>query len=142
MAMEGWERWLDHVFFAGLEISMLSIPALVLLLFATPQGPVALAGLTAIAVSTCAAGTFRGGWVDVGEWPRPGDPYTLPLRSAYYSATVAGAAFLGAAADAAVGAPSAVVATSAAVSVIGTAALPRALAEIRSLADRLAAVRF
>ena len=141
MAMEGWERWLDHLFFAGLEISMLSIPALVLLLFATPQGPIALAALTALAVSTCAAATFRGEWVDVGEWPRPGDPYTLPLRSAYYSATVAGAAYLGAAAHVAVGAPVAGIAAAAMVSVASTAALPRAVGGFRSLANRLASAQ-
>jgi hypothetical protein len=83
---------LDHVFFAGLEISMLSIPALV----ATPRGPVSMAALTAVCASTCAVGIFRSGRVDFGDWPSAGDPYTLPVRSAYYSATVAGAASLGA----------------------------------------------
>ncbi|UPV74628.1 hypothetical protein M0R89_00825 [Halorussus limi] len=130
------ERWLDHAFFAGLEISMLSIPALVLLLGASPPGPVALAALTAVGASTCAAGTFRGPWVDLGEWPAPGDLRTMPLRSAYYSATVGVATYAGAAAHLAVGAGVAGIAVSSLVSVAAMAALPRVVGRFRTLAYR------
>jgi hypothetical protein len=141
-----YERWLDHVFFAGLEISTLSIPALLVLLAATPRGPVSLAALTAIVVSTCAAGTFRGGWVDLGgrvtadEWPAPGDLYTMPFRSAYYSATIAGGAYLGAGAQVVSGSPALGMAVSTLVSIAAMAALPRAVGGVRSLADRLVSV--
>jgi hypothetical protein len=130
------ERWLDYVFFAGLEISMLSLPALVLLLAAQPPGPIAVAALTALAVSTGAAGTFRGPWVDLGEWPAAGDLYTIPLRSAYYSATVAAATYAGAAANVASGVALAGIAVSTLVSVAAMAALPRVVGRFRTLAYR------
>jgi hypothetical protein len=133
------ERWLDHVFFAGLELSMLSIPALLALLAASPPGPIALAALTAVGVSTCAVGTVRGPWVDLGEWPAPGDLTTMPLRSAYYSATIATGAYAGAAAHVAVGVPLAGIAVSSLVSVTSMAALPRAVGQFRTLAYRLGA---
>ncbi|WP_276279153.1 hypothetical protein [Halorussus caseinilyticus] len=136
------EEWLDSVFFAGLEISVLSIPALVALLYATPRGPVSLAALTAIAVSTCAAATLRGGWVELGDWPRPGDPYTVPARSAYYSATIAVASYLGAAAHVALGVPAAGIAVSTGVSLAAMVALPRAIGGFRSLANRLRSETF
>ncbi|WP_137285241.1 hypothetical protein [Halorussus salinisoli] len=142
MSLVDFERWLDHVFFAGLEISTLSIPALVALLYATPRGPIALAALTAIVVSTCAAGTLRGEWVDLGDWPRPGDPYTFPARSAYYSATIAGAAYIGAVVHVALGASIAGVAVSAVVSLGSMATLPRAIGGFRSLANRIASAEF
>lgn len=133
----GWERWLDHVFFAGLELSILSIPALVALFLAAPKGPISLAGLTAVAAATGAAATFRGGWVETGEWPRAGDPYTVPLRSAYYSATIAAAGSLGAAAHLRTGAPGVGVLVATTVSVAAMAALPRVVAGVRSLSNRL-----
>ena len=132
-----WERWLDHAFFAGLEISILSIPALAALFFSAPKGPISLAGLTAVAAATSAAATFRGGWVETGEWPRAGDPYTLPLRTAYYSATVAGAGYLGAAAHVRTGTPGLGVLVATVVSVAAMAALPRAVAGARRLSNRL-----
>src|SRR6056297_1287465 len=132
------ERWLNHVFFAGLEVSMLSIPALVVLLAAEPPGPIALAALTAVGVSTCAAGTLRGPWADLGEWPAPGDLTTMPLRSAYYSATVA-ATYAGTAAHVALGVPLAGIAVSSLVSVAAMAALPRVVGRFRTLAYRLGA---
>lgn len=132
-----WERWLDHVFFAGLEISILSIPALVALFLAAPKGPISLAGLTAVAAATCATATFRGGWVETGEWPRAGDPYTFPLRSAYYSATVAGAGYFGAVAHVRTGTPGVGVLVATVVSVAAMAALPRVVASARKLSNRL-----
>ncbi|MFC4552650.1 MULTISPECIES: hypothetical protein [Halorussus] len=138
------ERFLDYVFFAGLEISILSVPALYALLYAEPKGPVALAGLTAIVASTLAAALFRGGWVDlgVGEWPRPGDPYTLPVRSAYYSATVAIAAYVGAFANVETGVPAAGIAAAAVVCAASMTALPPVVGGMRSVGKRLVSVRF
>lgn len=131
------ERWLDSAFFAGLEIGVLSIPALVALLTATPEGPIALAALTAITASTCAAATFRGGWIDLGDWPRPGDPYTIPVRSAYYSATVAGASYAGATVNLDGSSPGVGIAVASVVSVAAMAVLPWVVGGVRSAAERL-----
>ncbi|WP_424006099.1 hypothetical protein [Haloferax denitrificans] len=89
-------RWLDQVFFAAWEVSVLAIPTLWFLLAATPRAAVSLSGLTALAASAVAVGTFRGGYVRTGSWPRPGHLPTLPIRSAYYSLVVGGTALLGA----------------------------------------------
>jgi hypothetical protein len=62
----------------------------------------------------------------------------MPLRSAYYSGTLAGATYAGAGVHVALGAPAAGVAVAALVSVAGMAALPRAVGGFRSLADRVA----
>lgn len=93
------DRWLDQVFFAAWEVSVLVIPTLWLLLAATPPEAVSLSGLTALVVSAAAVGTYRGQYVSTGTWPRPGHLPTLPLRSAYYSLVVGGTALLGAAAQ-------------------------------------------
>lgn len=90
------ERWLDHVFYAGAEVSLLAIPALVLLITVPDQWAVSLAGLATLGAATCAVAAFRGGYVDVGPWPRPGHLGTLPLRSAYYAGVVGGVTRLGA----------------------------------------------
>ena len=91
------DRWLDQVFFAAWEVSVLVIPTLWLLLAATPPEAVSLSGLTALTVSATAVGTYRGEYVSTGRWPRPGHLPTLPLRSAYYSLVVGGTSLLGAA---------------------------------------------
>ncbi|KTG27220.1 hypothetical protein [Haloferax profundi] len=91
------DRWLDLVFFAGWEVSVLVIPTLWMLLAATPPEAVSLSGMTALVVSAAAVGTYRGQYVSTGSWPRPGHLPTLPLRSAYYSLVVGGTSLLGAA---------------------------------------------
>ncbi|UVE51916.1 hypothetical protein KU306_14145 [Haloferax larsenii] len=93
------DRWLDQVFFAAWEVSVLVIPTLWMLLAATPHEAVSLSGLTALGVSSLAVGTFRGEYVPTGSWPRPGHLSTLPVRSAYYSLVVGGTSLLGAAAQ-------------------------------------------
>ncbi|MGB9955722.1 hypothetical protein ACOZ4B_04945 [Haloferax prahovense] len=98
------DRWLDQVFFAAWEVSVLAIPTLWFLLFATPRAEVSLSGLTALAASAVAVGSFRGGYVGTGSWPRPGHLPTLPIRSAYYSLVVGGTALLGAFAQTELGA--------------------------------------
>ncbi|MFK8213712.1 hypothetical protein [Haloferax volcanii] len=98
------DRWLDRVFFAAWEVSVLAIPTLWFLLFATPRAAVSLSSRTALAASAVAVGTFRGGHVRTGSWPRPGHLPTLPIRSAYYSLVVGGTALLGAFAQTELGA--------------------------------------
>ncbi|KAB1189249.1 MULTISPECIES: hypothetical protein [Haloferax] len=93
------DRWLDQVFFAAWEVSVLAIPILWMLLAATPPEAVSLSGLTALTVSAAAVGTYRGEYVSTGSWPRPGHLPTLPVRSAYYSLVVGGTSLLGAAAQ-------------------------------------------
>ncbi|WP_411966749.1 hypothetical protein [Haloferax sp. YSSS75] len=93
------DHWLDQVFFAAWEVSVLVIPTLWLLLAATPPEAVSLSGLTALVASAAAVGTYRGQYVATGTWPRPGHLPTLPLRSAYYSLVVGGTSLLGAAAQ-------------------------------------------
>ncbi|WP_158056257.1 hypothetical protein [Halorussus halophilus] len=135
------ERWLDYVFFAGLEISILGIPALIGLMYATPENEVKLAGLTAIAACSMAAATFRGEFVKLGDWPAAGDPYTMPLRSAYYSATIALAAYVGAIAHAETGVPGVGMAGATVVSIGAMAIVPRVVSGFRGLANRVASSR-
>ncbi|WP_416841146.1 hypothetical protein [Haloferax sp. DFSO52] len=97
------DRWLDQVFFAGWEVSVLVIPTLWLLLAATPPEAVSLSGLAALVASAAAVGTYRGEYVSTGTWPRPGHLPSLPVRSAYYSLVVGGASLLGAMAQVHVG---------------------------------------
>ncbi len=89
------DRWLDHVFFGLMELFTLVVPAMWLLLAAPNDAAVALSALVALFVGSVAVGTFRGGYVDVGWWPRPGHLWTLPARSAYYSLTVGAATWAG-----------------------------------------------
>lgn len=78
------ERWLDYVFFAFLEVSVLTLPVLLLLTGLPNQNAVSLSALSALASVGFGVGSFRGQYVDVGKWPRPGDFVTIPFRSAYY----------------------------------------------------------
>ncbi|ELZ94285.1 hypothetical protein C440_11708 [Haloferax mucosum ATCC BAA-1512] len=96
-SIERIDRWLDQVFFAAWEVSVLVIPTLWFLLAATPPEAVSLSGLTSLTVSALAVGTFRGEYFRTGAWPRPGHLPTLPIRSAYYSLVVGGTALLGSA---------------------------------------------
>lgn len=93
------DRWLDQVFFAGWEVSVLVIPILWFLIFAEPPEAVSLSGITALVASSAAVGTFRGGYIDTGSWPRPGHLPSLPARSAYYSLVVGLSSMLGATAQ-------------------------------------------
>ncbi|WP_101297909.1 hypothetical protein [Halegenticoccus soli] len=89
------ERLLDHVFFAAMEVSVLGLPALYLLLFAPNPVEVSLSATTALAATTVGVAVFRGRYVDVGRWPSPGDPVTMPIRSAYYGGVLGVGSFLG-----------------------------------------------
>ncbi|MFK5604702.1 MULTISPECIES: hypothetical protein [Haloferax] len=52
------DSWLDRVFFAAWEVSVLAIPTLWFLLFATPRAAVSLSGLTALAASAVGVGAL------------------------------------------------------------------------------------
>lgn len=97
------ERWLDYVFFALLEVCVLPLPVLAFLTGVPNQDAVSLSALTAMAVATVGIGSFRGQYVDVGEWPQPSDFVTMPFRSAYYGLAIGGGTWLGVAARTALG---------------------------------------
>ncbi len=93
-------RWLERVFFGGMELAFLSTPAFtaVALLQSLYPDAVSLSGLLAIAAGSVALASFRGGRLDVGAWPRRGELSSLPLRVVYFSlvflAASMGVAFL------------------------------------------------
>jgi hypothetical protein len=89
------DRWLDHTFFAAMEVNVLVIPVLWLLLVAANPAEVSLSAMTTLAVASVAVGTLRGRYVDVGWWPKPGHLATLPLRTAYYGGVVGLATWVG-----------------------------------------------
>jgi hypothetical protein len=89
------DRWLEHFFFGLMEVLTLAIPTMWLLVAAPNHSAVSLSALVTLAVSSAAVGTFRGGYVDVGWWPRPGHLSTLPIRSAYYSLVLGAATWSG-----------------------------------------------
>ena len=91
------ERWLEYVFYSGVELAVLASPALLVLLYwpAYDIDASSIAGLSAIAFGTAWLALFRGGSLPVGEFPRLGDFGSLPLRLGYYSATVFAATWLG-----------------------------------------------
>lgn len=136
------ERWLDYVFFAGLEISILGIPALLGLMYVAPASPIKLAGLTAIAACSMAAGTFRGEFVGTGDWPDAGDPWTMPVRSAYYCATIALAAYLGAIAHVQTGVPGVGMLASTVVSTAAMALVPWVVSGFRGVAQKVQSSEF
>lgn len=91
------ERWLEFVFYSGVELSVLSSPALLVLLYRPVYNIDAssIAGLSVIAFGTLWLALFRGGYLPAGDYPRVGDFESLPLRIGYYSATVFGSAWVG-----------------------------------------------
>jgi hypothetical protein len=128
------DRWLDYAFFGGAEVTVLGLPALLLLLAAPDPVAVSLSAMTALAVSTVTVATLRGGWVDVGEWPAFGDFASLPVRAAYYGGVLGLAAYLGAASQALSGSALTGVWVPALLCVALLAAFPRFLASLASLA--------
>ncbi|PSQ49272.1 hypothetical protein BRD19_04410 [Halobacteriales archaeon SW_7_65_23] len=84
----GVQGWLEQVFFGGMELSVLSTPAFIVLIVAQRVYPdaVPIAGLQAIAAGSIAIAAFRNEAVDVGTWPRRSELTSLPLRLVYFSA--------------------------------------------------------
>ena len=91
------ERWLEYVFYSGVELAVLASPALLVLLYwpAYDIDASSIAGLSTIAFGTAWLALFRGGYLPVGDYPRFGDFGSLPLRLGYYSSTVFAATWLG-----------------------------------------------
>jgi hypothetical protein len=89
------DRWLDHTFFAAMEVNVLVIPVLWCLVVATNPVEVSLSAMAALAAASVAVGTFRGRYVDVGWWPKPGHLASLPGRAAYYGVVVALSTWVG-----------------------------------------------
>jgi len=130
------ERWLDFVFWAGMELSVLANPTLLLLLGARPPEAVALSALTTLVVGSAAIGTYRGGYVGSADWPRPGDLGTMAGRSAYYSVVVGAATYAGVEANVLTGIVWAGIAVPAVFAVLVLAPLPRVLDDLRDVSRR------
>lgn len=94
-AMRRFDRFLDLTFFAGMELSTLTLPTLWFLLVAEPAEAVSLSALTALCASPVAVAVLRGGYVGAASWPSPGHLGTIPARSAYYSLVLGAATYLG-----------------------------------------------
>lgn len=79
--------WLEQVFFAGMELSVLSTPAFIPVLLLQDRYPdaVPLAGLMAIVAGSIAISLLRTQTVDTGKWPRRSELTSMPLRVAYFS---------------------------------------------------------
>ena len=99
------DRFLDCTFFAAMEVNVLVIPVLWLLVVAAHPVEVSLSAMTTLAAASVVVGTLRGGYVDVGWWPKPGHLGTLPVRAAYYGVVVGIATYVGVQAQLATGSP-------------------------------------
>lgn len=79
--------WLERIFFAGVELSVLATPgylAVFLLQYRHPDA-IPMAGLMALAVGCASIAVFRHRTIDVGKWPRRGELRSAPLRVVYFS---------------------------------------------------------
>ncbi len=79
--------WLEEIFYAGVELSVLATPgflAVFLMQYRYPDA-VPLAGLTALFVGYLSLAVFRQRTIDVGKWPRRGELTSTPLRFTYFS---------------------------------------------------------
>ncbi len=92
------ERFLEFVFYSGVELSVLGSPALLVLLYwpVYDIDPSSMAGLSTIIFGTLWLALFRGGYLPVGDYPRFGHFNSVPLRIGYYSATIYATTWLGA----------------------------------------------
>lgn len=130
------DRWLDHAFFAVMEVSTLALPVLLLLLGAPPASETSLAALAALAATAASVATFRGGYLGDGRWPRPGHLGTMAGRAAAYGGVLAVGTFLGVQAQLLTGAFWTGVLAPVAVAVPSLARLPVALDRLRELSQR------
>jgi hypothetical protein len=89
------DRFLDHLFFGGVELCVLSTPVLLLLLLATPADAVSLSALTTLVAGSTTLAVLRGGYLGSRDWPRVGEVGSFPGRSAYYGAVVGGGTYAG-----------------------------------------------
>ncbi|QSG04149.1 hypothetical protein [Natranaeroarchaeum sulfidigenes] len=79
--------WLEEIFYAGVELSVLGTPGFLAVFLTQHRYPdaVPLAGLTALAVGYLALAVFRQRTIDTGKWPRRGELTSAPLRFTYFS---------------------------------------------------------
>ena len=79
--------WLERIFFAGVELSVLGTPGYLAVFLLQNQHPdaIPMAGLTALAVGCLSIAVFRHRTIDVGKWPRRGELSSAPLRVVYFS---------------------------------------------------------
>ncbi len=91
----GLSGWVERYFFAGIEITVLSTPAFVPVVFLQFHYPdaVPLAGLAALAAGSFSLMLFRARAIDLGAWPRLGELSSVPLRVVYFSAAFLAATF-------------------------------------------------
>lgn len=129
------ERWLDYVFFALLEICVLPIPVLTYLTSVPNQDAVSLSALAAMGAATVSVGSFRGQYVDVGRWPKPSDFVSMPFRAAYYGLVIGGGTWLGVVTRTTAGAWWVGVAVTVVVVVVTLGTYPRAADGVRALAQ-------
>lgn len=128
------DRWLDHVFFGAMEVTVLVLPVLWFLLVAPNEVEVSLSAMTVLTVAPAVVGTFRGGYVDVGRWPRPGHFGSMPFRMAYYGSVVAVATFTGVQAQLVTGVWWLGIVVPTVVTVVTLAPFPRSLSGFRRAA--------
>ena len=132
--MQRIDRYLDHTFFAAMEVNVLVIPVLWLLLVAAHPAEVSLSAMTTLAAASVAVGTLRGRYVDVGWWPKPGHLATLPVRAAYYGVVVGSATYVGVQAQLVTGSPWPGIGVPAVVSVLVLLPFPWFLSRFERLA--------
>jgi len=79
--------WLEEIFYAGVELSVLATPGFLAVFLTQHRYPdaVPLAGLMALAVGYLSLAVFRQQTIDVGTWPRRGELTSSPLRFTYFS---------------------------------------------------------
>lgn len=128
------DRWLDCVFFGAMEVTTLSLPVLWFLLFAPNPVEVSLSAMTTLTVAPAVVGTCRGGYVDVGAWPTPGNLGTMPIRSAYYSLVVGAATFVGVQVQLLSGSPWPGIGVPTLITALALVPVPRLLSRVETLA--------
>jgi hypothetical protein len=131
------EHLLDYVFWCGVEVSVLTSPILFLLLWAPEPIYASLSASVGLLSCSVLLTLIRGGylWFDDEGWPRMGDPYSLPFRTAHYGATIASGTYLGVAGAVGVGVPWLAVIAPVAVVWVGLTTLPRTLRTLRRLSQ-------
>ncbi len=93
------ERWLEYLFNSGVELSFLGSFGLLILFFTPPLlsvDGISFSGLVAIASGSTWLGLFRGGYIDVGEFPGYGNFASAPVRFAVYNVALVGGTYAGA----------------------------------------------
>jgi hypothetical protein len=128
------DRWLAGFAIAGLEVGTLATPVVLLLLLVSRAESVPLPALSALVATSAAVATMRGRDTRRVRWPAPAHAVTIPIRAAYYGATVALATRLGLHARTIGSSPWPAVVVPAIVCAVALVPFTRVLAALRSLA--------